>query len=65
MFRQNLLCFSVCSLALVVSLGTNEELDSILFAPSETSIYIDEICSEPSLFHTRQFHLSQPFLVRS
>lgn len=48
MFRQNLLCLSLCPLLFILSLSTNwEDPGFIIFAPSlEVFIYIDQIPSE-------------------
>jgi len=53
MFRGNVLCFSLCSLPLVLSLDTSrKEPGSTLFALAvQVFMCIDEICPEPPLDH--------------
>ena len=63
MFRWNFLCFNLCLLSLVLSLGTTEES----LAPCLTStlkIFIDiyKVASQPSLLQAEQAQLPQPFL---
>lgn len=60
-FRWNFMCFRLCSLLLVLSLGTNENS----MAPFSSShpiryLYTWVRSPEPSFLHTEQLHLSQP-----
>lgn len=49
-FAWNVLCFSLCLLPLVLSLGTTEKSLTPSLYPLQIFIHIDEIPSEPSLF---------------
>ena len=64
MFRWNFLCFSLCPLPLVLSLGSTEKS----LAPSswltlQIFISIYKVPSQPSLLQAEQAQLPQPFLV--
>lgn len=62
--RLNLLCISLCSLSLVLSLGTARKSQApSSLQPLQVFIYIDKILPELALLQDEQSQLSQPFLV--
>ena len=58
-FRVNFLCFNLCPLPLVLSLGTTEKS----LAPSSLHLPFSWDLPKPCLLQAEQPHLSQPFLM--
>uniref|UniRef100_A0A8C4P7D6 Vacuolar protein sorting-associated protein 13B-like n=1 Tax=Dromaius novaehollandiae TaxID=8790 RepID=A0A8C4P7D6_DRONO len=64
-FRQSFLCFSLCPLPLVLSLGTIEKSLASSFDTPPADIYThgSGLSPEPSLLQAEQSQLSQPLLI--
>jgi len=64
MFRWNFLCFSLCPLPLVLSLGTTEKsLAPSFWHPPLRYLWASLVPSLPSLLQAKQAQLPQPFLI--
>lgn len=64
-FIGNLLCFSLCPLPLILSLGiTEKSLALSFFHPLQVFTHTNKIPLEPSLLQAKQSQLSQIFLTK-
>ena len=65
MYKQDLLCFSLCPLPHVLSLGTHRAVSLAPFSLHLLFIYLYMVITSPelSLLQAEQSQLAQPFLI--